>query len=358
VSEDQSSEQALRYLASATALLGESLDVEQTLQAVVRAAVPVLADWCALELKTPEGPSRLVAVAHPDPEKMKLAWELREKWPEPPDATTGVQSVLRSGKPEMVPLIPPELLDRSAQSPEHLSVLRTLGLRGYIVVPLQARGRILGALTLISAESGRVFGSRDLDVAQSLAGRAAVALDNVRLYADLRRANHELKAAQQLFQALVDNLPELAWSALPDGHVDFYNRRWFEYTGTTFAQMQGWGWKTVHEPRMLAQVVERWTHSLKTGEPFEMEFPLRRADGQMCWFLTRVKPLRDADGRIVRWFGTNIDIHERREARLRTEALLAEVSEQVREMQAALLEMRAAKDAAEERARSLSRSPR
>ncbi|MDB4975629.1 MAG: Cyanobacterial phytochrome, partial [Myxococcaceae bacterium] len=121
------------------------------------------------------------------------------------------------------------------------------------------------------------------------------------------------KLAQELqLRALVDNVPELAWTALPDGYVDFYNGRWYEYTGTDFATMQGWGWALVHDPEMLPLVTERWRHSLATGEPFEMEYPLRRADGVLRWFLSRVRPLRDPSGRIVRWFGINTDIDEQR----------------------------------------------
>ena len=115
---------------------------------------------------------------------------------------------------------------------------------------------------------------------------------------------------RELFRTLVDHLPDLAWTALADGHIDFYNRQWYEYTGTTPAEMEGWGWEKVHAPDMLERVVKRWKHSLATGESFEMEFPLRGADGVFRWFLTRVRPLRDGSGRIVRWIGTNINIDE------------------------------------------------
>ena len=113
---------------------------------------------------------------------------------------------------------------------------------------------------------------------------------------------------------LVDNLPELAWWARPDGHIEFYNRRWYEYTGTTSTEMQGWGWKTVHHPDHLEAVSARWQTSLSTGESFEMEFPLKAVDGTFRWFLTRVRPLRAADGSIDRWVGTNTDIDDRKRA--------------------------------------------
>src|SRR5450755_146989 len=95
-------------------------------------------------------------------------------------------------------------------------------------------------------------------------------------------------ASERQFRELVENLPQLAWTARPDGFIDYYNRRWYEYTGTTLEENQGWGWKSLHDPTKLDAVVERWQRSIATGEPFEMEFPLRGADGVFHWFLTRV----------------------------------------------------------------------
>ena len=144
------------------------------------------------------------------------------------------------------------------------------------------------------------------------------------------RLNAELADAERLFRTMADHLPELAWAAQPDGHIDFYNRRWYEYTGTDFAQMEGWGWKAVHDPAVLDEVLARWRNSLATGTPFEMEFPLRGADGKFRWFLTRVNPLRDASGRIARWIGTNTDIHEQRESSRRTNEFLAMLGHELR----------------------------
>ncbi|HZJ52672.1 MAG TPA: PAS domain-containing protein [Myxococcaceae bacterium] len=136
---------------------------------------------------------------------------------------------------------------------------------------------------------------------------------------DRRRAEQALRESERQFRAVVENLPGLAWSALPDGHFDYFNRRWAEYTGRPPETMEGWGWQAVHDPEVLPQVLERWTHSLATGDSFEMEFPLRGADGVFRWFLGRVQPLRDSEGRIVRWFGvaTNVDEQQRQAAALR-----------------------------------------
>ncbi|MEP7049870.1 MAG: PAS domain S-box protein [Pseudomonadota bacterium] len=116
------------------------------------------------------------------------------------------------------------------------------------------------------------------------------------------------------FRTLIDSIPTLAWTARADGWIDFYNRRWYEYTGTTPEQMEGWGWQSVHDPGDLPKVLERWRSSIETGETFEMAFPLRRADGTYRCHLTRVEPLRDRAGRVVRWFGTNTDIDDQQRA--------------------------------------------
>ncbi|MDP9149136.1 MAG: PAS domain-containing protein, partial [Myxococcota bacterium] len=132
---------------------------------------------------------------------------------------------------------------------------------------------------------------------------------------DLTQAMQETRRQHaDEFRQLIDNVPDLAWHALPDGYVEFYNQRWYDYTGTTLEQMQGWGWKSVHRPDMVDEVTARWQRSLDSGEPFEMEFPLRGADGVYRWFLTRVRPLRGAGGHIVRWFGTNTNIDEQKRA--------------------------------------------
>ncbi len=118
--------------------------------------------------------------------------------------------------------------------------------------------------------------------------------------------------AERQFQTMIEGMPQLAWRARADGFIEYYNPRWYEYTGKTPADMEGWGWQSVHEPTLLPSVLERWQHSIATGVPFEMEFPLRRHDGAMRWFLTRVTPLRNDQGQVVRWIGINTDIDEQK----------------------------------------------
>lgn len=117
-----------------------------------------------------------------------------------------------------------------------------------------------------------------------------------------------MQIADSQFRALAENIPTLCWMAGPDGFIFWYNRRWYEYTGTTPADMEGWGWQSVHDPVALPKVLERWQASIATGRPFDMVFPLRGADGQYRPFLTRISPQADESGAVTGWFGTNTDI--------------------------------------------------
>jgi PAS domain S-box-containing protein len=125
-----------------------------------------------------------------------------------------------------------------------------------------------------------------------------------------KSAEDSLRQSEEVLRALANSIPQLAWMANADGYVVWYNERWYEYTGTTPDEMLGWGWQKVHDPAVLPQMMQRWRESLRTGEPFEMEFPLRGADGQFRWFLSRVNPVRDRHGHVVHWFGTNTDVDQ------------------------------------------------
>ena len=141
---------------------------------------------------------------------------------------------------------------------------------------------------------------------------------------EIKRAAKALKDSEERFRLLADTIPNLAWMAQPDGHIFWYNRRWYEYTGTTPEAMEGWGWQSVHDPSELPKVLARWELSIKTGDPFNMVFPMKGADGQFRPFLTLVNPFRDENGKILFWFGTNTDITEQKISEERL-ALAAEI---------------------------------
>jgi PAS domain S-box-containing protein len=441
----------LSFLAEASTRLASSLDYEATLRQIVALAVPDIADWCAYTVDGGDGTVRMVAVHHTDPDRAAFVRELARRYPIRADEPAGAARVLRTGEPELIEQIPDAVLEQVARDGEHLELLRSIGFRSLMTVPVVAQGRVLGALGFGIGESGRRFGPDDVGFAEELARRAAAAVDNARLYREAeaarREAERERRNAQEIleamadahfvldsgfrftsanaamersvgmaresllgrtiweafpetvgtvfessyrqvareggevhftaeyageglelvaevdayptaaggvavfwrdiaprrrieaalaeserqFRTLADAIPTLAWTARADGYIDWYNARWYEYTGATPEQMEGWGWQSVHDPAQLAGVVDRWQASLATGSPFEMIIPLRGADGAFRRFLTRVMPVHDAAGRVLRWFGTNTDVEAERAARDAAEAAeerLREVFEQ------------------------------
>jgi signal transduction histidine kinase len=189
VDEERAASDHLRFLAEASDLLASSLDFETTLKTVTELAVRSIADWCVVDLADEEGSYRRLAVAHVDPAKVELAHELQRRYPPKPEMSA-VARVLRTGKTEWMREIPREMIEANAMDDEHREILRALGLKSYIAVPLGAHGRVLGAMTfLLSHESGRRFRERDMHLAEELARRAGVAIENARLFSAANEAN-------------------------------------------------------------------------------------------------------------------------------------------------------------------------
>ena len=173
----------------------------------------------------------------------------------------------------------------------------------------------------------------------TLISLAESALRGRRRQYEARARLEALSESEQQFRTLADSIPTLCWSADADGSINWYNRQWYEYTGTTPADMVGWGWQDVHDPAILPTVLGRWRAAIAASDPFEMVFPLRGADGSFRPFLTRVQPVRDRQGVVVRWFGTNTDISAQRAAedklRLLADELEERVEQRTREREAA-----------------------
>jgi PAS domain S-box-containing protein len=195
--ERKHTDDVLRFLAESGATLSSSLDYRDTLANVARLAVPTLADWCAIDVMEEDGTVERLAVEHSDPEKVALAYELQERYPSNTETTRGIGKVLKTGEPDMMAEIPEELLDQAAMDVEHRAIMRELGLRSYMVVPMVARGRRHGAITLVSAESGRRYEESDLRLAEELARRAALAVDNAKLYEEAQREISERRDAEE-----------------------------------------------------------------------------------------------------------------------------------------------------------------
>jgi len=183
------------YLAHVSGLLGSSLDYEATLQQVAQLTVPELADWCIVHVRGEDGGIRELAVAHADPSKVEWARQISAQRPPDPNANTGVPLVLRTGEPQFYPTIPREALDDSRIPDDQRSIATELGITSVLIVPMLARGRTLGAITMITAESGEQYTPEDFTLAQDVAGRAGVAVDNARLYREAESARAQALSA-------------------------------------------------------------------------------------------------------------------------------------------------------------------
>lgn len=193
ITERRRGEDRLRFLAEASRLLSSSLEYERTLGTVARLVVPGLADWCTVDMLE-DGQIRRIVVAHVDPAKVALAEELNRRMPPSLDAPQGLGAVLRTGRSDWMHEIPHEAT-ASVPDPEQRRILEELGLLSYMIVPLRAREATIGAITLVTAESGRRYVEEDLAFAEELARRASLAIENARLYGE---AQHAIRAREDV----------------------------------------------------------------------------------------------------------------------------------------------------------------
>jgi PAS domain S-box-containing protein len=185
----------------------------------------------------------------------------------------------------------------------------------YLAVPVISRsGEVLGGLFFGHPEAG-IFTERAARIVEGLAAQAAIAMDNARLFESARQERANAEANERYYRFLAEAIPEIIWTADPDGTVDYFNRRWYEYTGLTREDTEGWGWKTVLHPDDVERSVEHWRRSVETGEVYEIEYRFRQGqDGRYRWHLGRALPLRGGDDKIIKWFGTCTDIDDRKHA--------------------------------------------
>jgi PAS domain S-box-containing protein len=430
-------EDAQRFLAEAGRVLSSSLSYETTFENLAQLALPRLADLCLIDVQNPDGSIRRVAAAHALASKRPLAEALRRFPPDPAGAHPAVR-VLQTGRAEFCNEIDFDSLAAGSRDAEHIAIIRELNFQAYLVTPLVARGRNLGMINLIRTETRRPFDDVDLALARELADRAALAVDNARLYGEaqealLRRAEsmaltdallnatpiavavfdrefrhirvnqviadisgipmeahlgrsmrevypeeadryepilrhvietgepildypfegdatarggrrghwlanfcpvkgpdgspigvgvmvidvteakhaeEALRASESRFRELADAMPQIVWTAKADGQVDYFNRRWYEYTGLP----DDWvisieELASMLHPDDLLPSLTAWADAVTGKRTFELE--CRYHAGGDRWHLVRAEPVCDDSGRIVRWIGTATDIDDR-----------------------------------------------
>lgn len=324
----QAEEAAVResFLATAGVILTESLDYEQTLANVARVAVPDFADWCTVDLLDSEGSLHRLEVAHTDPQKIRVARELAQKYPPNANPERGVFHVIRTGEPELVREIPDELINDAARDDDHLRILRTLQLASYICVPLKTGDSIYGALTFVAAESKQPFEERDLITAQEIARRAAQAIENARLYQNLREGEAALRESEARFRTFADTAPAMLWITEPDTTCTFLSRGWYEYTGQIEEEALGNGWLKALHPDDRQKYDRFFQAKSAKREPFTSEYRLCQAKGGYRWVIDTGRPRFGSEGEFLGYIGSVIDVDERKQAEAALKAKEAELT--------------------------------
>src|SRR4051795_4573443 len=280
---------ALGFLAQASGLLAASLDYERTLSQVARLAVPDVADWCGIDIVQPDGTTRQVTSVHPNPELEALLLELRRRYRAEKQGSEGTARVIATGEPELARDVSGQVAIELSEGEEES--YRRLGPRSYMIVPLVARGRTIGALTLLSMREGRHYGDGDLDFAQHLGRRFALAVDNARLYDEAERS-----------RGLLDTL--FASAPIGLGYYDTdlrcvrVNEALAAVSGIPVDDHPGRPLVELLGP-LADRVLPLYRHALTSGEPIleqEVEGVLPSATGEIRHWLISCTPVRAGDG--------------------------------------------------------------
>ena len=329
---EQTSRENLEFLAETSRVLGSSLDYRKTLSHVAQLVVPRLADWCVIDL-TDEQPGipQQLTVAHADPQRAAQARELRRRYP----ARDGEGSarVISTGEPELIPRIQDERLRMTAQDDEHFELLKNLGMRSTMVVPLRARGRIFGAITFASSRPDREYGKHDLVLAEDMAHRAAMAVDNARLF-------QEAQQAAERHRSLIQSVDAIVWEGDAETlRFTFVSQRARDMLGYPLGRWTSdpnfWS-ERVH-PDDRERVMGLYEAALATGLDQEIEYRAIAADGRELWLRDFVHVTKDVSGKPRALRGLTVDISGRKVVEMRLQESNARFAYLARTLQQSLL---------------------
>jgi PAS domain S-box-containing protein len=310
-------EEQMRFLAEASTALSSSLDYESTIASVARLAVPNVADWCMIDTANADGTLGRLALIHNDPEKVKLLQEIDRLYPPSPDDRYLRTHVLRTSQPEWSPDIPDEMWVSIARDEEHLQMMRKLGLKSHLCFPLKARGRSLGVLTFATAESGRSYGPNDLPLAEDLARRVALALDNARLYHEAQAALQSKDEAIAVLDTLLARAPVgfafhdagLRYVRINDALATINGLPPEEHIGRTLSE--------VLPATLYQEIAPFYDRVLKTGKPVldvEVSGETGALPGVKCDWLTSYYPVRSRYGELLGLGTLVLEITDRKRA--------------------------------------------
>ncbi|MEH2417373.1 PAS domain S-box protein [Nostoc sp.] len=329
ITERKQAEERLRYIAQISSLLSTSLDYEQTLQQIAKISVPQLADWCSVDILNEDGSIHRLPIAHADPSKTELARKL-QKYVTDYKGVSAITRVLQTGQSELISEVSDSLLVASTQNQEHLELVRQLGMKSVMIVPLIAQARVLGCITFVIAESNRRYDRSDLTLATDISHRAALAVENARLYRDMHQALVHYAESLSLLDALLGAAPVGVCFLDEELRYIRINQVFAEINGLTIEEHLGRKFGEVL-PEMAAQEEQHLQRVLDTGEPLlnmEISGETRGQPRRYGYWLGNYYPVNNAMGETV---GIGIILADVTAAK-QTEVALRESEERFRTM--------------------------
>ncbi|MBE8985685.1 PAS domain S-box protein [Nostoc sp. LEGE 12450] len=329
ITEREQAEERLRYIAQISSLLSTSLDYEETLNQIAKISVPQLADWCSVDILNEDGSIRRLPITHADPSKAELARKLQEYATDYKGASA-ITRVLQTGQSELISEISDSLLVASTQNQEHLELVRELGMKSVMIVPLIAQGRVLGTISFVSTQSNRRYDRTDLTLATEITHRAALAVENARLYRDIQHALVHYAESLSLLDALLEAAPvalcfldrELRYLRINQVFADINGLTIEEHLGRKFGEVL---------PAMAAELEQQLQRVLDTGEPLlnvEISGETREQSRRYGYWLGNYYPVNNSMGETV---GIGIILADVTAAK-QTEVALRESEERFRAM--------------------------
>jgi PAS domain S-box-containing protein len=321
---------SLEFKAEASRLLSSSLNYTKTLESVAKLAISEVADWCSVDLLDENNTPQQLVVVHKDPKKVKWAKKLREKNPIDMDASSGVPNVLRTGKSEFYPIITDKMLKISAKNEEQYELIKKLGLTSVIIVPFMVHKRVIGVMTLVTTESKRRFTKLDLEIAEQLATRAALAIENATLYSFVEKERERL-------ENLIADVPGVVWEAY--GKPDDKNQR-INFVSNYTQIMLGYSvdhwlntpnfWLTIVHPDDKERAAKETFQIYKSGKEGVSRFRWITKGRKVLWVEAHSSVIKDKNGKSIGMRGVTMDISDRTELEKRKDEFISIASHELK----------------------------